>query len=216
MFRTVLTLTLIIGIAACASAPADAPLGFDEDLLLSQGFERVTFPDPDPGIPAYARVGTMVNQFYHADGWLAIPFFRDPDCVPDDFNMLELFDFPDEDGPGAFACPLQHAGHYLVEAGAEPGTFPRLYVSSGDAVPFWFVRWSDFQDAMADGRVTLPDVRAMSPRKGTATHFRETVQPRLEEHLVVTDASGFLEGGAPFEFHVTHVGDRTQRIRIRF
>jgi hypothetical protein len=198
-----------------AAAPDASATPLEEADLLAQDYERVTFPDPDPGIPAYARVATVVNQFYHADGWLAIPFFRDPACVPDDFDMLALFDFPGPDGPGAFGCALRHSGHYLVEAGALPGTFPRLYVSTGDAVPFWFVRWGDFQTAMADGPVTLPRIRAMNPRMGTATVFRETVQPRLTEHLVITDATGRLDDGTPFEFHVTHVGDETRRIRIR-
>jgi hypothetical protein len=204
------------GVAAASASPAEDPgTPHDEAALLARGYTRVTFPDPDPGIPAYARVTSVALQLYHSDGWLAIPFFRDPDCVPDDFDLLQLFHFPGPDGHGAFACPLRHSGHYLVEEGAQPGTFPRLYVSHGDAVPFWFVRWSDFQGAMADGSVTLPRVRTMNPRMGMATMFRETVQPRLDEHLVITDARGHLDDGTPFEFHVTHVGDQTRRIRIR-
>jgi hypothetical protein len=200
-----------------ASGPSaeDSATPYDEATLLARGYTRVTFPDPDPGIPAYARVTSVASQFYHDEGWLAIPFFRDPDCVPDDFDLLRLFDFPGPNGPGSFACPLRHSGHYLVEDGAQPGTFPRLYVSHGDNVPFWFVRWSDFQKAMARGSVTLPQVRAMNPRKGVATDFRETVHPRLDEHLVITDARGRLEDGTFFEFHVTHVGDQTREIRLR-
>lgn len=212
----------ILGLAAtvlaCAatSTEPESPVKYTEAGLIAEGYVRVTFPDPDPGIPAYARVTHLVNQFYHANGWLAIQFFRDPDCVPDDFDLLELFHFPDESGPGSFACPLRHQGRAYVEPGSPLGTFPILTVAEGSAVPYWFVRWSDFQAAMADGRVTMPELRAMSPRRGTAATHREIVQPRLEEHVVVTDATGRLDDGTRFEFHVTHVGDRTQRIRLEF
>jgi hypothetical protein len=217
MFRVILTFSaLSLVAAACSSQPNGFPAAMEEGARLSQGITRVTFPDPDPGIPAYARVGNVLNQFYHSDGWLAMQFFRHPECVPDDFNLLDLFHFPGEEGPGAFACPLQHSGHYIVEAGAPQGTFPRIYVAQGDAVPFWFVPWAEFQQAMQEGAVTLPDVLAMNPLKGTATRLRETVHPRLDEHLVVTDASGQLEDGRRFDFHVTHVRDETKSIRIRF
>jgi hypothetical protein len=219
MKRMLLMLALLPLLAACAAQAAptpEAPLTYDADALIAAGFVQVSFPEADPGIPAYARVARVVDQFYHADGWLAIPFFRDPDCVPDDFDLLGLFHFPGPDGPGAFGCALRHHGRYYVEAGSPEGTFPKLYVSEGDDVPFWFVPWDRFQAAMADGAVTMPQLRAMNPRRGTATTFHERVQPRLDEHVVVTDAVGVLEDGTPFQFHVTHVGDRTTAIRLLF
>lgn len=178
------------------------------------GLVRVTYPDPDPGIPGYARLNATLNQYLHTDDWIAIPFYRDPDAVPGGFNLLAGFDFPGAHGPGAFAAPLLISGYYLIERGAPLGTFPRISIARGKAVPVWFVPWPDFKAAMADNVVTMDDLRSMNPLMGVATHFEETLRPRIGEHLVVINAKGTLDDGRRFDLHVTHVEDTTRAIRV--
>ncbi|CAN5758031.1 hypothetical protein BH23GEM6_BH23GEM6_24710 [soil metagenome] len=223
MRRTILTALLLpLLLTACDGAPValQAPPPIDEALhapAVTPGMIRMTFPDPDPGVPAYARFGLPTNQLLHDGEWLAIPMLRDPACIPADFNLLNFFDPPGEGGPGAFACPLKLHGWYMIEADAPLGTFPSIVHSSGDAVPFWFVRWSEFQPLLAGGEVNIGDLAALpSLVRGTADRFAETLHPRLENHRVVVDAQGHLEDGGRFRFHLTHIGDRIVTIRIRF
>lgn len=209
--------------AACAEPRATAP-DMSQDALSEQlvaearaaGMVRVEFPANDPGAPLYARVEPSLKQFFHDGDWLAIPFVRQPGQIPDGFNLLQYFDPPGPAGPGAFAAELVLSGHFMIEAGAPLGTFPKIAISTGSAVPIWFVRWADFQEAMADGVVTMPELRALDPVQGVATRYQETLRPRMDEHLVVINASGTLSDGRPFDLHVTHEGDRTRSIRIRF
>jgi hypothetical protein len=67
---------------------------------------------------------------------------------------------------------------------------------------------------MQTGAVTIEDLEAMNPLKGTASWFHERLKPRAEEHLVVIDASGQMADGRRFSFHVTHIGDETQSISL--
>lgn len=179
-------------------------------LVQVSGNKKVSFPGDDPGAPLYMRASTILNQFFVSEGWLVIPFYRTPSCVRPDFNLLQLFDVP-----AAFSCPLKVSGHYIIEQDAPVGTFPIIVQSSGSAVPFWFVRWSAFQTAAADGVVTISELQSLNPLKGTADQFKETLRPRMDHHLVQINASGRLEDGRRFQFHVTHVGDQTRSIGLK-
>jgi hypothetical protein len=214
--------TAILGSAACANehqptpavdAPPSSAMESRAALPPSSGLEMRTIPTQDPGPPFYARVGM---QFLEDGEWLAIPFYRDPACVPEDFNLLEFFHFPGADGPGAFACPLLMTGRLLTEPDASPETFPRQVLLEGDAVPFWIVSWEAFQAAAAEGEVTVGDLAALSPLRGIASRFHETLHPREGEHRIILDASGLLEDGRPFRFHATDIEDELRAIRIEF
>lgn len=182
----------------------------------AQGLARKEIPAEDPGPPFYARLTSTLDQFFHADGWLAIPFYRDPACVPPGFNLLELFHFPGPDGAGAFACPILVRGFMLIEPGAPLGAFPRKVALEGDSVPFWFVKWDDFQATAADGIVTIAELEALGPIRGTADRYRETLKPRVGEHAVVISAGGSTDDGRRFSFHVTHLEDQTKSVQVRF
>lgn len=182
----------------------------------AQGLDRRLIPAEDPGPPFYARLTSTLDQLFHADGWLAVPFYRDPACIPTDFNLLELFHFPGPNGPGAFACPILVQGFMLIEPEAPLGTFPRQVVMEGDSVPFWFVKWEDFQAAAADGLVTIGELQALTPVRGTADRYREMLKPRVGDHAVVISAGGTTEDGRRFSFHVTHLEDQTKSIQVRF
>jgi hypothetical protein len=199
-----------VGVAAF-DAPAAANLVSGAE---AQGMVKVAFPSQNPGIPAYARLGAPLNQLFHDDRWLVIPFYRNPAMIDGAFNLLSIFDFPGPNGPGAFAVPLTISGFFMTERDASPTTFPHLVISSGTEVPIWFVSWPVFNAARGDGVVTMDELRAMQPVQGTATRFEETLRPREGEHLVVLNAQGRTTDGRSFQVHVTHVEDVTKALRI--
>jgi hypothetical protein len=174
------------------------------------GIRKVFFPQEDPGAPLYARMTRILNQFFVADGWLIIPFLRDPSCIRADFNLLDLFDVP-----AAFGCASTVEGFYLIENDAAPGTFPIQAQSTGTAVPFWLVRWDAFQKAAADGMVTITELRALEPLTGIATQFKETLRPRTPNHFVQISAAGLLDDGRRFNFHGMQRGEKNRQAQLR-
>lgn len=177
------------------------------------GYVTRTLPDEDPGPPFYARVGVQV---LHTNGWLAIPFYRAPECVPADFNLLQFYDFPGPGGPGAFACPLLMTGKVLIEPDAPLGTFPRQVTLDGSSIPIWFVSHAAFMAAAADGVVTMAELIALNPLRGTATRYHEMLQPRADDHKIVITSGGTLDDGRSFTFNLTHLGTEIKSIRIAF
>ena len=51
------------------------------------------------GHPCYARIA--LGEIYHDGEWAAIAFYRDPDSIREDFNLLEFLDIP-----AVFYCPM--------------------------------------------------------------------------------------------------------------
>lgn len=205
---------LVVGCNGKADAPTSVPAQALAAPLASAGLVRLTIPDEDPGPPFYARVGF---QFFHSDGWIAIPFYRSPACVPAGFNVLEFFHFPGPGGPGAFACDLLMSGFLLIEADAPLGTFPRRVTLRGEgSVPFWFLPSKTFEDAARSGALTIAELEELNPLRGTASSYHETLHPREGEHRIVITAAGLLEDGRTFRFHVTQVEDAIKAIRISF
>ena len=178
-------------------------------------------PGDSPGIPGYARVeGPFV---YHTEEWAAIVWYRAPDCVPDGFNLLDLFDIP-----GAFACPLTVSGLELRVNGPGIDAAPRHTVSSGLAVPVWFVPWPALQAALVDDVLTIDELDSLSPLKGIADTFHENLHPSVGPgglpggakvpHLAIT-ASGDLPDGRSFQYEFTGVFydvGQVQHVRIVF
>lgn len=201
--------------AAEAAAPGLAAHGATA-LAASRagGLRVVRFPAEDPGPPLYVRVTPLLNQIFVADGMVAIPFYRDPACVPLDVDLLVHLHPPGAHGPGAFGCPLLIEGSYTIETDAPQGTFPVRVVASGPA-QVWFVAWSDFEAATADGDLTMAELIALEPLRGTASTFHEMLAPRLDDHHVVITSRGTLDDGRTFQFNVNHRGDVTQSILLR-
>jgi hypothetical protein len=182
-------------------------------MMAAEGLVKRSMPDEDPGPPFYARVG---YQILESDGWVAIPFYRAPECVPADFNLLEFFHFPGPGGPGAFACPLLMNGHVLIEPDAPLGTFPKQSVFTATAVPIWFVPSSAFHAATGDGVLTIGELESLDPRRGVANRYHEMLHPREGEHRIVISANGTIESGGAFSWHVTHIGDQLVSMNVRF
>ena len=136
MSRTPLLIASLSTLAACTPTPV-APDGGRStaparSVASTAGLTRRVMPTEDPGPPFYARVG---YQLLEHDGWVTIPFYRSPDLVPSDFNLLDFFHFPGPGGPGAFAAPLLMTGFVLIEADAPLGTFPKQVELRGTGTP---------------------------------------------------------------------------------
>lgn len=181
-----------------------------EQLTGESGNMTILFPDDDSGIPIYARVGPILNQFFVTDGLLVIPFYRDPECIRNDFNFLTYYD-----PPAAFGCDLTVQGKFVIEADAEQGTFPIMAHTEGTQVPVWIVNWAEFQALMENESVTLPEIEALNPIKGTAQQYDEYLSPRMNEHEVIIEASGTIPAnGQKFNFVLTHRGDQIENILL--
>jgi hypothetical protein len=203
-----------------------------------QGNIRLNVPrDNEP--PFYARISGYEfigsENVLRTDEWAAIVFYRQPRCVPGDFNLLSFFDFSLFGIPQASRCPLTVEGFEIWPAPPGPGIAPIHTVSWGlGAVPVWFVAWSEMQDLLADRIVTVPELESASTlRKGLADFYHETLHPpavgpltdAAQVGFMTIEASGSLEGGRQFEFHATVTGlnyvdccfpdGKRQQVRIR-
>jgi hypothetical protein len=147
-------------------------------------------------------------------------FLRAPECVPDSFNLLDLYDIP-----AAFACPLMVSGFEIWDNGPGIDFGPRQAVSSGSAVPVWFVPWNALQAAIADDVLTMSELEALAPLKGVANTYHEVLHPIVPPgttggakipHLSIT-ASGFLSDGSgrsfQYEFASVEYG-KAKHVRI--
>ena len=174
------------------------------------GLVKREIPAEDPGPPFYARLGV---QFYVDDGVLAIPFYRPPECVPADFNILQFFHFPGPNGPGAFGCPLGVNGFLLTEHDAPLGRFPQKVEMRGDDVPIWFVDFDAFEAAAEDGVLTMGELEALSPLEGMAMSYAETLHPRAGEHKVIIRARGEAEGRG-FRLVITDIENGARNVGL--
>ena len=175
-------------------------------------------PDLGGGQPFYARLEVLENGTYlvhHTDQWAAITLYRDPACVPVDMNLMDFFD-----APRAFGCRLTVEGFEIWRNGPWTGEQAPIETQSFGlgAVPIWFVDWSELQEAMSDGVVTIGELAALpSLRVGSASFFKETLHPSQAAQQTKTQivARGTWEGGA-FFFQVEETHDRLKHVSITF
>jgi hypothetical protein len=148
----------------------------------------------------------------HDGQWAAIPFIRPPECVPLDFNLLETFD------PAALNCPLLVDGFTIWEDLSDPAPKSTQLDGLGE-VPVWFVSWSEFQTATADGELTILELASLeSLQIGSAEFYREQnhifgVHP--VSHLTIA-ARGSLEDGRTFQLQAVEVNWDLANVRIAF
>jgi hypothetical protein len=186
-----------------------AKMSFDS-LLEDPENMVISFPDEDPGIPIYARVGPILNQFFVTGNQLVIPFYRNPECIPDSFNLLNYYD-----PPAAFGCELMVQGRFVIEKDAEEGQFPIMAHTTGSEVPIWIVDWTGFQSLRANGAVTIVNLEELNPIKATALQFNEYLSPRINEHQVIIEAKGIVEStDQKFLFQLTHREDKIETILL--
>lgn len=173
------------------------------------------------GVPAYARIERLDTgeALVHTDGkWAAITFYRDPEGVPIDFNLLDFFD-----APRAFEDPLTTEGFEIWrvapwEEGADAS--PLQVVSYGlGAVPIWFVRLDELRGAIDDDDLTMGELEALpSLIIGSAVYFKETLHPYQGAQQTKTQivARGTLEGGGSFFFQAEETHNQIKHVKIEF
>ena len=108
----------------------------------------------------------------HTEEWAVVIFYRTPECVPADFNLLDFFDPP----PRPFLCALQIEGHSNWRSVDDP--FPAdIHLQGTGAVPLWFVRWPELQAAVADDKLTVAELSALpSLLIGSASFFNHSIR----------------------------------------
>jgi hypothetical protein len=98
--------------------------------------DRLEFPGDFPGPPFYARLQSVPLE---ANGWVAIPFIRDPAHVRPGFNLLLLVDVP-----WAFFTPLTSEGFVVQD---ESGDILQAVTNGVPGMPVWFVASAEFAAA---------------------------------------------------------------------
>jgi hypothetical protein len=159
---------------------------------------------PGGDVPYYART----DRAYHDDEWAVIVFYRPPECVPDDFNLLQFFDVP-----GAFFCgPPTASGWDIWENG--PGVDPAPIKSQLEglgAVPVWLVSWPELEMAAQDGVLTMAELEGLSSLvRGQAAFYNESL---LIGRKLTIVANGVLEDGRSFHVQITNV-DKPQNMNV--
>ncbi len=206
--QTLVTLLLLLSAAITTSVAPAAVL--------------LRIPDESPGVPAYART----DHFLHNEEWAAIVFYREPACVPDSFNLLNLVNIP-----AVFECPLTVAGFEIWENGPPPLSSDMAPIFSNlhglGAVPVWFVSWRELQEEIADGVLTITDLASMaSLQVGSASFFDERLHPiggaqhpnlSIVAHGRLLDGRSVqLEATSSLQEHGQNTGLRIKSIRIAF
>jgi hypothetical protein len=173
---------------------------------------RLDVPVESPGIPYYVRLsrsgdGTSSSGWVvpaNAD-WTAIVFYRDPDCIPMDFDLGFGIDPPGPDGLGAFACKPLFEGFDLRFSTLDP-FLPPDYVfmrNSTADMPIWFVQSQEINELLDRGFVYLDEIEVLPSRvAGRAWQFEEQIRPfgPNPEATVRVTARGGLENGGQFSF----------------
>ena len=184
----------------------------------------VDIPAEHPGPPWYTLVlsGGAFPPLGHIpnDGtWAAIPFWREPSCVPDDFNLLLVLDLqaldpPDDPRPRAFGCELTVDGKLWFDPAGGIPTQER-YRGLGE-VPIYFVLLSEVQgiaddsphDPDSDPDIYMDELAGLpSLNIGSAERFDMVIHNSNQGapgHEVLDAAGVITEGdfaGQPFRYH---------------
>ena len=194
--------TVVILALAALMAPSDA-----------DGQVRLSVPEESLSGPFYARLERgLVLQ---TDEWVGIAFYRDPVCVPQNFNLLNFFDFGNI--PAIFACPLTVSGFELWSDPASDFAPRQSRLHGNGAVPIWFVSVEDFRAALPG--ITVAELLAMpSLMQAVADDFEETLHPRegAEQSSLRLVASGHLPDGRTFRFVAIEAAGELRHVGIEF
>jgi len=197
---TLLRYTLTIFVAVCMLLVA-AP-GVSANVRIERGGD----------VPFYARLER--GAIYHTNDWAAVVFYRPPECVRPDFNLLDFFDIP-----AAFSCVSPTtAGFEIWENGLGIDFAPKMTELFGlGAVPVWFVSWTALEAAVADDVLTIEELASLDRLVGTASAYHETLRPSPTGELLSIEfnATGTLADGRTFQLNAIG-NDRFLNTRIVF
>jgi hypothetical protein len=202
---------LALALAGCERPETTGPTPPDPDLDVVFGV-----PQEAPGPPFYSPIAN--GSFLPNDGaWAAIPFLRDPGCVPAGVDLLAIV------GPMAFRCALTVEGQEHWENGPPSDPAPRQTVYRGlGTVPIVFVEWAELEPAL-DGGLFLPELLGLpSAIVGTATVYKETdilgvsgpLGPGRGMYKIT--ARGMLADARSFRLLVNEVQGELRGVQIRF
>lgn len=180
-------------------------------LVASSAYAKIRTPGGGD-LPYYARI--QRGEIFHNGEWAAIVFYRPPECVPDDFDLLEFYDF------GAFDCGPPTTDGFIIWYG-EPGDTPPIQINLRGlgAVPVWFVAWPELEAAIADDTLTMSELEAMpSLQTGLASFYTETLHPDgvVKVPMINYVAHGLLDDEHSFKVQVTLVTKSHMDVRITF
>jgi len=181
-----------------------------EELKKNPDLIEVKFPDVDPGPPFYARLGKFPDSelVFRSNGKVFIPFLRELSCIDEEFNLLNLADVPN-----AFFCPLTVTGTILIEADAQPGDFPAIGFGQGENVDMWILDEDKFDNAIADGVLTIGELESLQPLMGKGKYAEYNV-PRDElGYLLIIEASGTV-ASTNQKFSFSYVERNRQQVSI--
>ena len=196
-----MTAAMILGALAVGCESAEEPLAPEPQL---EGAENVIIKHPEegPGPPFYSLI--QPGWFPMTDDWAAVPWFRDPNCVPPAFNILQFIDPP----PTPFFCTLMISAVEIWNTDPpDPSVGPLNISFKGmGAVPIYFAHRSEVTAAMQDGVLTVGELQALpSLRVGYADRFSGAQQTgvargRSGQGKINISAHGRLTDGTPFFF----------------
>ena len=164
---------------------------------------------PSPGVPGPPFYSNLAEGFLPNDGkMVGIAFYREPSCIPINFNLLVQFN-----PPAAFGCTLTIEGkRWLRNPATDPFPFQIRYSGLG-AVPIYFVRTDELAVAAGDGVLTITELQALpSLVVGIADDFHQVIhnsnqapgalkQGHNKGHEELDATGTILGSGLPFFFH---------------
>jgi len=182
--------------------------------VVVHGNIRLLVPEESVSGPFYARLER--GLVHRTNDWVAVAFYRNPSCVPPDFNLLNFFDFGNI--PAVFACPLTVHGFEIWTNGPQVDTGPIQGKLRGNgAVPVWFVSVEDFTQALPG--ITRAELASMpSLLEGSASFFEETLHPAgaAQQSMLKIVASGLLPDGRLFRYDAVEAAGELRVVRIEF
>lgn len=163
-------------------------------------------------LPFYARIER--GEILHTDEWAAIIFYRPTECVPGDFNLLDMIDF------NAFACTPPTTDGFIIWDGEPWVSAPiQIKLQGLGAVPVWFVGWGELQAYIADDNLSMLELEGMSSLlKGSASFYNEVLHPTggAKVPMINYVAQGNLEDGRTFQVQVLLVAEKATNVQVTF